>query len=337
MTQLTFAGVRSKHFRLQQLADGVYAAIHVGGGAAIGNAGIIDLGNRTLVFDTFFTPQAGADLRAAAEEIMGRPVDTVVDSHYHNDHIWGNQVFNADTNIISTVETHRLIVATKGHDDYKTFRENARANLASTQAAYQAAEDERERRQLAVWVDYHQAFVEAEPTLRVRPPDLSFGQRLAFHGTERSAELIAYAGGHSASDAVLFLPEEGIAFMSDLLFIGYHPWLGAGDPDRLLQILDNVSGLAPQTLVPGHGPVGTSDSLRQMRHYVCTLGELAREMVEAGEAEAKIDSMAIPEPYNDWLFAAFFPLNMHFLYQLRLRAQKGRGAALGGAAGARAG
>ena len=47
----------SKHFRLEQLADGVYAAIHVlpdhrgqpSGGAAIGNAGIIDLGDRTLV------------------------------------------------------------------------------------------------------------------------------------------------------------------------------------------------------------------------------------------------------------------------------------------------
>jgi len=27
----------SKHFRLEQLADGVYAAIHIDGGAAIGN------------------------------------------------------------------------------------------------------------------------------------------------------------------------------------------------------------------------------------------------------------------------------------------------------------
>lgn len=111
---------RSKHFRLQQLAAGVYAAIHIDGGAAIGNAGIVDLGDRTLIFDTFFTPQAGDDLRSAAEALTGRPIDAVINSHYHNDHIWGNQAFSSDTDIISTVETHRLIVATRGHDDYDT-------------------------------------------------------------------------------------------------------------------------------------------------------------------------------------------------------------------------
>ena len=39
---------KSKPFWPQQLADGVYAAIHLIGGGALGNAGIVDLGNRTL-------------------------------------------------------------------------------------------------------------------------------------------------------------------------------------------------------------------------------------------------------------------------------------------------
>lgn len=76
----------SRHFRLEQSADGVYAAVHIDGGAAMSNAGIIDLGDRTLVFDAFFTPQAAEDLRSAAEEITGRPVDATISSHYHSDH-----------------------------------------------------------------------------------------------------------------------------------------------------------------------------------------------------------------------------------------------------------
>ena len=103
--------------------------------------------------------------------------------------------------------------------------------------------------------------------------------------------------------------------MSDLLFIGHHPYLGGGDPERLLHILEAVSDLAPKLLVPGHGPVGTPESLTLMGQYAHTLDGLARKMVEDGEAEEKIDAMAIPEPYDDWLFAAFFPVNMHFLYQ----------------------
>jgi cyclase len=305
----------SKHFRLQQLADGVYAAIHIDGGAAIGNAGIVDLGDRTLIYDTFLTPQAAEDLRIAAEALTGRPIDVVLNSHWHNDHIWGNQVFSANTDIISTEETRRLFIATRGHGAYDSFMADAEANLEATRAQFQATEEEGQRRQLALWIDYHQSVVEAKPILQFRAPNLTFAERLAFHGTDRSAELVAFVGGHTESDAVFFLPQEEIAFMSDLLFIGHHPYLGGGDPERLLHILEAVSDLAPKLLVPGHGPVGMADSLTQMGQYVHTLDGLARKMVEDGEAEETIDAMAIPEPYDDWLFSSFFPGNMHFLYQ----------------------
>lgn len=308
----------SKHFRLQQLAEGVYAAIHIDGGAAIGNAGIIDLGGRTVIYDTFIAPQAAVDLRTAAEALTGRPVDAVIDSHWHNDHIWGNQAFDANTEIISTEETRRLFIATKGHGAYDTFMAEAEANLESTKTALRATQDEGERRQLTLWTDYHQAVVDAKPNLQIRAPNLTFKQRLAFHGTDRSAELIAFEGGHTESDIVLFLPQEGIVFMSDLLFIGHHAYLGGGDPERLLHILGEVSALAPMQLVPGHGPVGTADSLNQMGHFVRTMDDLARNMIEHGEAEEAIESMPIPEPYDDWLFASFFPGNIQFLYQRRL-------------------
>jgi glyoxylase-like metal-dependent hydrolase (beta-lactamase superfamily II) len=316
----------SKHFRLQQLADGVYAAIHIEGGAAIGNAGIVDLGDRTLIYDTFIAPQPALDLRTAAEALTGRPVDTVVDSHWHNDHIWGNQAFDANTDIISSEETRRMFIATRGHGAYDAFMAEAEANLESTKAAFQTTQDQGERRQLALWTDYHQAVVDAKPILQIRAPNLTFEQRLAFHGTERSAELIAFEGGHTESDAILFLPQEGIVFMSDLLFIGHHAYLGGGDPESLLQILGAVSNLAPRVAVPGHGPVGTADSLTQMAHFVRTMDDLARKMVEDGESEDAIESMAIPEPYDDWLFGSFFPVNIQFLYQRRLREQ-GKGLA----------
>lgn len=311
----------SKHFRLQQLAEGVYAAIHIGGGAAIGNAGIIDLGDRTLMYDTLFTPQAGEDLRAAAEALFGRPVDAVINSHWHNDHIWGSQAFDAHTDIVSSEETRRMIIATRGHGAFDEFMANAETNLESTRAQFQATEDEGQRRQLALWVDYWQGVVAEKPILQVRAPNITFTGRITFHGTARSAELIVYAGGHTEDDAVLFLPQEGIAFMGDLLFIEHQPYLGGGDPDRLRHILDEVSALRPRLLVPGHGPVGTAESLEVMSQYINTLDGMARRLVEDDEAEETIDTMAVPAPYDDWLFAAFFPGNMRFLYQRHLQEQ----------------
>src|SRR6476620_3443336 len=74
-----------QNFTIQQLAPGVWAAIQNDQfGKAICNAGIVDLGDKTLVFDPFMTPEAARELRSTAENLTGRPVSIVIDSHYHN-------------------------------------------------------------------------------------------------------------------------------------------------------------------------------------------------------------------------------------------------------------
>jgi len=92
----------SKHFKLEKLADGVYATIHKIGGHAICNAGIIDLGGKTVIFDTFLSPTAAKELLKIVKELKLSPIAYVVNSHYHNDHIRGNQVFGDNVIIIST-------------------------------------------------------------------------------------------------------------------------------------------------------------------------------------------------------------------------------------------
>ena len=59
--------VRSSYFRLEEVAGGVFAAVVTPGVGAMGNAAIVDLGERTLVFDTFLTTPAARELREIAE------------------------------------------------------------------------------------------------------------------------------------------------------------------------------------------------------------------------------------------------------------------------------
>src|ERR1700745_4299209 len=93
----------TKNFFIQQLAPGVWAAIQNDkGGHAISNAGIINLGNKTLVFDAFMNPDAAIELKQIAEQLTKHPVSFVVNSHYHDDHIRGNQVFVSGASIMST-------------------------------------------------------------------------------------------------------------------------------------------------------------------------------------------------------------------------------------------
>ncbi|MBM4162577.1 MAG: MBL fold metallo-hydrolase, partial [Ignavibacteria bacterium] len=106
----------SQHFDLVKLTDGVYAAIETPGGSAVSNAGIVDLGDAALVFDTFMSLQVAKELAGVVEKLLRKPVRYVVNSHYHKDHIWGNQVFVPGATIISSRWTRDALLGSKVPD-----------------------------------------------------------------------------------------------------------------------------------------------------------------------------------------------------------------------------
>ena len=302
----------SNHFRLHPLAEGVFAAIATNGGSAICNAGIIDLGGQVLVYDTFLTPQAASDLRQAIASLFGPLPCIVINSHYHNDHIWGNQVFAAEAPIIASRRT-RALIATEGAEEFKWYSANSAQRLEALRAQYQAA-DEEQRQELLLWMGEYGGVVEALPHLRVCLPTITFDDRLEIHGARYTAELVAYEGGHTGHDTVLYLPQAGILFMSDLLFVGFHPYLADGDQAQLLKALRAVSPLNANDIVPGHGPVGTSGDLALMIDYVEECLETARTLVEAGHAsEAELDQLRVPDKYAHWQLPRFYRTNIRFM------------------------
>jgi glyoxylase-like metal-dependent hydrolase (beta-lactamase superfamily II) len=300
----------SKHFRLERLADGVYAAIENEGYGAFSNGGFVDLGDRTLVFDSFLTPQAARDLRQAAEQLTQSPITYLINSHWHGDHVRGNQEFR-DTTIISTSKTRDLMAANTlpsiaeqkaGLDEY----------IASLRAELEAAEEEADRRFLQVQLSQVEEIQASLPTLEVTLPTQTFEDQLVFHGTKRRAELRCYGGGHSPSDSFLYLPDDGIAFMADLLFVDGHlaVWEDAREWHRILGL---VQELPIHTLVPGHGPVGTQEQLAFNQRYLQALLETVNTARAQGLSEAEVAALPIP--------AEFAHLNAGELWSSNLKVQ----------------
>ncbi len=297
---------QSSHYRLERLEEGIYAAISREDGASVSNAGLLYLGSHTLVFDTFLTPQAASDLAADALRLTGRWPDIVVNSHHHSDHAWGNQVYAGRAAIFSSVLIRQLIES-EGTEQLHWFQANAADQLASIQARLPVAKNEFERRELAASLAYFQGLVAALPTLAIRLPDVTFERQMTFYGTKFSAQLTAYEGGHSPSDAVLYLPEQGILFMGDLLFVDCHPYLVSGDPARLLAVLDDLSKLPVRKLVPGHGPVSGPGALPTMVEYVEHIQLAAR----VGEPFSDAEIVArMPDPYRALAFTEHYLENI---------------------------
>lgn len=309
----------TQHFHLHAIADGVWVAQpKVDGGAAC-NAGIIDLGEQTLIFDAFLTPQAAAELLTVAEEISSSPVKLVVNSHHHLDHIGGNQVFPETTTIVSTSVT-RALIAEQAAQQLAALQEQGAHRLVELEkqaaTARKSAERQDAQQALAQW----RFLQEALPTWQFRLPTTTFDQRLVLYGRQRQVELITYGGGHSQSDAILYLPAEKIVFMGDLLSIQCHPALHDGDPGEMPRILDLVKRLQPQTLVPGHGPVGSLSDIQAMQQYLATmtetaLTELAFQTEEGIDVDKRISQLRPSAAFASWTRTQFFATNLRFLYQ----------------------
>jgi glyoxylase-like metal-dependent hydrolase (beta-lactamase superfamily II) len=311
---------RSNHFVVEQLEEGIYAVIQRQGGWAVANSGIIDLGEISLVFDTFLTVQAATDLKLATEQLTGNPVGIVINSHYHNDHIWGNQVFDSQAHIISSDETLNLIKI-DGKEEYNLYKESAESRLDELRTKYENEEDDDQITNLSTWISYYEGLVATLPILSVRHPNMTFKDRMKIHGPNFGIDLIAYQGGHTGSDTILHMPSKGILFMGDLLFVGTHPYLSDGNPDNLLTIFEEIGNFEPEILVPGHGPVGKNEDLNLMKEYILHCDQTGRQLAETGKIDTGISDHPIPDEFSNWILPNFYPINLLYYYdQYRSRA-----------------
>ncbi len=301
----------SEHFHLELLADGVFAAIATEHGAAFSNAGIIDLGDRTIVYDTFMTHRAARDLIAVARAVTGRWPSLVINSHWHMDHVCGNALFNGAT-IIGTTATRDAIASTIT-ERLQQRRATMPGEIATLEERLRSDVDERERRRIENLLRVGQWLVETAAGSEVRSPELIFRDRLDLRGLTRHVEVIE-SNGHTQSDTYLLLPEEHILFAGDLLSVQMHHWMGDGDPGSWRRSVESLERIGADIIVPGHGPVGTADDVRQMRTYISALTTLAASVVEHSGTADDAAQQPVPEPFGLWRGLDTFGRNMRFLH-----------------------
>lgn len=300
-----------RHFDLEPLADGVWAAVHRMGGWGVGNAGIVDLGDATLVFDTGITPQAGAELAADARTLTGRDARFVALSHYHNDHVRGVQAFPTATLLAS--EATRALVDTEGRAELASDLEHAAGQLASVRGLLDHPDPARSAFARA-FVPYWEGLEATAPHVELRLPDVAFEHRLTLHGTRRRVELRSLGPAHSGDDAVLVLPDDGVVFCSDLLFVACHPYLPDGDPERWRAALDVLLGFGAARYVPGHGPVGGPDEVEALAAHLDGLQATAARLHGGGTTSADVEDLQPDDASLDWAFAfPFHRANLRFL------------------------
>jgi glyoxylase-like metal-dependent hydrolase (beta-lactamase superfamily II) len=290
----------SEHFTLHQLADGIYAAVATESGAGFSNAGLIDLGDQVLVFDSFENPQAAEDLLKACRQITGQEPAVVIISHWHPDHWGGLQVF-AGRGILATPETRQamLPIAQEMLAD-KSNPASLEAELQDTETRLAREKKANPRKALEISIARQRHTLQALPTLQPTLPSQTFEGKVVFHGARRTAELVATGKGHTLSDCLLRLPQERLAFIGDIGFFQSQPFMPFGFPAEWVALLKEMAGWEIDTFIPGHGPVGSKTDLALEADYILALEVLVAKVVQTGGNVDDALHQVLPEPFTAW-------------------------------------
>ena len=302
------------HYSFEELAPGVFAAIMDPAGTAASNGGFVDLGDRTLVFDSSMTPASALELREAAVEMTGREPAALINSHYHSDHVLGNQVF-AGRPIISTAVTRELM-DTRLRAAVDHHKVHLRPEYEARQEELVAENDPATREEIEAYLAFNHPLYTAIDQIELCLPTQTFRQALTFHGSIRDAHLLTYGGGHTSSDAFLYVPDAGVIFIGDLIFNGFHPYIADGDPVATITLLDRIEELGASHFVCGHGPVAGRDQLDFMRAYIRQLQRMVGEVKKRGGSVEEAATLPVPEAFAHLVnLAGMYEQSLRFLFR----------------------
>jgi glyoxylase-like metal-dependent hydrolase (beta-lactamase superfamily II) len=282
---------------LQDLGSEAWAWLLPDGGYGWSNAGLVSGADASLLIDTLFDLHLTAEMLAAMDPITSlRPITHAVLTHSNGDHIHGNQLL-ADS---------VAIVAAKGTAE--EFHEMVQPSMLSGMLAMDMGP------QLTRYLrDRFGPFEFAG--IKVREPDLTFDDRLTLDVGGREVHVLNLGPAHTAADSVVHVPDAGILYAGDLLFVGCTPVVWSGPIANWIAACDRMIAMAPSVVVPGHGPLTDVTGIRGVRDYLSFVSQQATEAFETGIGFADAARGVDLGPYRDWLDSERVVVNFYQRYR----------------------
>jgi glyoxylase-like metal-dependent hydrolase (beta-lactamase superfamily II) len=235
-----------------EVGDQVYVRRHV---SLDLNCGLVIGDGACLVVDTRSHDGEARDLIDAIRHLTPHPW-TVVDTHAHFDHAFGNASFRP-----ATIWGHRQCAV--------RLRERGAADRARIVAEAREDPDWRE-------------FADAVEKVEISAPDAVIDDAVTLDIGGRSVVIAHHGRGHTDGDVVIAVPAAGVLFAGDLIEQGAPPVFGDAYPLDWAATLDGVLGHVNGPVVPGHGAVVDAAFVRAQRDAIAAVAELARACAATG-------------------------------------------------------
>jgi len=235
---------QAREVRTVPVASGVYMLMGNGG-----NIGLSIGPDATFIVDDQYAPMV-PNIIAAIQKLTDKPVRFVVNTHWHGDHMGGNEAFG---------KAGSLIVA---HD-------NVRRRLTSEQV-----------------IEFFNAKVPPSPKDAL--PVVTFSDTVTFH--INNDELVAshVAAAHTDGDVIVYWKRANVIHMGDTFFASGYPFIDLGTGGTINGIIaaaDQALAIANDNtkIIPGHGELATTAQLREYRQALTTIRDRIRTQIAANK------------------------------------------------------
>lgn len=205
----------------------------------VSNIGFVVGANAVLVIDTGMGPPNGALVYAVAEKFAaGKPI-FLVTTHIHPEHDLGAQAFPASIKMI-----------------------RSRAQIAEIQSQGLAV--------ARVFAARSPALAQLLDGAQFRGADIIFDRQYELDlGGGVKVQIIALGPNHTAGDTAIWVPGDRVLFSGDVAMRAQPAMMAQGTTiAQWLDSLARLEALAPQYVVPSHGPLGDIGFIRGYRAYL---------------------------------------------------------------------
>ncbi|MBI5949991.1 MAG: MBL fold metallo-hydrolase [Chloroflexi bacterium] len=261
---------------LKELSKGIYAYVQLDGSWGLNNPGFIVGSKGVFLIDTCFTERRSKALKAAIESVTDRPVRTMLNTHHHGDHTWGNYLF-PETTIIS----HRL-----------TREETIQTGLASK----------------AFFPTGNFGDVEVEPAF------ITYEDKLTAWVDDLRVEIEFLGPAHTTNDSIAWIPDRKLLFSGDLVFNHCTPFIVQGSLVGHLRALQRLRALQPEIVVSGHGDVCGPEGIENGVAYLQFVQDSAQKAWDAGLTPFEAAQKTELGRFGEWHEKERFVANLHRAY-----------------------
>lgn len=281
---------------IHALGRDCYAWLEPDGGWGLSNSGVIVGTSEVLVIDTQNDMRLASGLHNGVERVSaGRPVTTVVNTHADGDHWNGNLLYR-----------HARIVATDASlaemQDGTYYNEPEVSALAEGPTPF--------GRYLR-WRTETFDFDGWEPVY----PNESFSGEKRIQIGVRDIDLIEVGPAHTNGDMLVHVPDAGIVYTGDVLFVDSTPIVWSGPMSRCIDACAVILRLEPEIVVPGHGQIVTRTAVVKCRDYYEFIYDYATSQHRAGNTPRDAYEQVDLGPYAEWPHASRSYQNIYAVYK----------------------